>query len=306
MAKVTAAEQLQKLIDSYNNAGYTAKTADQINAQAQGEYQSYYDQLRQAAEQSTARSDLALQQQREGLQSSYDKQREASRKEYEDAYSQIDRQHLQRGMQRSSYNAQTLANLRQQGAEAQQDLYTSQYSAEANIDAQRQQLADQLADKLAGYDAQQAADVLARVRELEDEEYDRGQEAGQYADSLGAQIYEYLLNAEQSAGSGGDGGDQKDVDAKGLIGAVVGDFNGWMSDMDKGLTNVVSNVSKRYFAQKNKTSTDTAESTTPVFNKNEKYTDPVLTGSAKDKLNSSSYNMYRDKTKFSQVKQTRR
>lgn len=252
MAKVTAAEQLQKLIDSYNNAGYTAKTADQINAQAQGEYQSYYDQLRQAAEQSTARSDLALQQQREGLQSSYDKQREASRKEYEDAYSQVDRQHLQRGMQRSSYNAQTLANLRQQGAEAQQDLYTSQYSAEANIDAQRQQLADQLADKLAGYDAQQAADVLARVRELEDEEYDRGQEAGQYADSLGAQIYEYLLNAEQSAGSG-SGGDQKDVDAKGLIGAVVGDFSNWMNDMGKGLENVVSNVSKRYFAERDKT-----------------------------------------------------
>lgn len=255
MAKVTAAEQLQKLIDSYNNAGYTAKTADQINAQAQGEYQSYYDQLRQAAEQSTARSDLALQQQREGLQSSYDKQREASRKEYEDAYSQVDRQHLQRGMQRSSYNAQTLANLRQQGAEAQQDLYTSQYSAEANIDAQRQQLADQLADKLAGYDAQQAADVLARVRELEDEEYDRGQEAGQYADSLGAQIYEYLLNAEQSAGSG-SGGDQDDVDANGLVGAVVGDFSNWMNDMGKGLENVVSNVGNRYFAQRNKAATD--------------------------------------------------
>ncbi len=245
MAKVTAAEQLQKLIDSYNNAGYTAKTADQINAQAQGEYQSYYDQLRQAAEQSTARSDLALQQQREGLQSSYDKQREASRKEYEDAYSQIDRQHLQRGMQRSSYNAQTLANLRQQGAEAQQDLYSSQYSAEANIDAQRQQLADQLADKLAGYDAQQAADVLARARELEDQEYDRGQEAKQYADTLGAQIYEYQLNAEQNAGSGsgGNGGDKQNPDASGLVNALGSDFSSWMNSMGEGLTGVVNNVS---------------------------------------------------------------
>ena len=83
---MSAADALQKLLEQYNQtSSYVPKTADQIRQQAQGEYQSYYDQLRLAAQQAQARNDLALQQQREGLQRTYDKQREASQKEYENA-----------------------------------------------------------------------------------------------------------------------------------------------------------------------------------------------------------------------------
>ena len=167
---MSAADALQKLLEQYNQtSSYVPKTADQIRQQAQGEYQSYYDQLRLAAQQAQARNDLALQQQREGLQRTYDKQREASQKQYENAYSQADRQQLSRGMQRSSYTAQVLANLTQEGAEAQQELWDAQGAAEGNIDAQRTQLAAQLADQLSQYSASEAADVLARIKQLEDQ-----------------------------------------------------------------------------------------------------------------------------------------
>ena len=167
---MSAADALQKLLEQYNQtSSYVPKTADQIRQQAQGEYQSYYDQLRLAAQQAQARNDLALQQQREGLQRTYDKQREASQKEYENAYSRADRQQLSRGMQRSSYTAQVLANLTQEGAEAQQELWDAQGAAEGNIDAQRTQLAAQLADQLSQYSASEAADVLARIKQLEDQ-----------------------------------------------------------------------------------------------------------------------------------------
>ena len=195
---MSAADALQKLLEQYNQtSSYVPKTADQIRQQAQGEYQSYYDQLRLAAQQAQARNDLALQQQREGLQRTYDKQREASQKEYENAYSRADRQQLSRGMQRSSYTAQVLANLTQEGAEAQQELWDAQGAAEGNIDAQRTQLAAQLADQLSQYSASEAADVLARIKELEDQEYDRGRENDQYKNSLSAQIYQFLYQGEQ-------------------------------------------------------------------------------------------------------------
>lgn len=194
----SAADALQKLIDQFNQAStYTPKTADEIRSQAEGEYKSYYDQLRLAAQQSQARQDLALQQQREGLQATYDKQREASRKEYEQAYSKADRQQLSRGMQRSSYTAQVLANLQMEGAEAQQDLWDAQGTAEGNVDAQRTQLAAQLAEQLSQYSANEAADVLARIKELEDQEYERGQTSEQYKNSLSAQIYQFMYQAEQ-------------------------------------------------------------------------------------------------------------
>lgn len=195
---MSAADALKKLLEQYNQtSSYVPKTADQIRQQAQGEYQSYYDQLRLAAQQAQARNDLALQQQREGLQRTYDKQREASQKEYENAYSRADRQQLSRGMQRSSYTAQVLANLTKEGAEAQQELWDAQGAAEGNIDAQRTQLASQLADQLSQYSASEAADVLARIKQLEDQEYDRGRENDQYKNSLSAQIYQFLYQGEQ-------------------------------------------------------------------------------------------------------------
>lgn len=221
-ATTTSASILAQLQQALQNPAYTPKTPEQIRQQAEGEYQSYYDQLRLTAQQQQAQSDLALQQQREGLQNTYDKQREDSAKQYRQAYSQTDRAMLGRGMQRSSYTAQTLANLLQEGAEAQQDIGDAQAAAEGNIDAQRAQLAQQLAAQLGQYDAAQQADILARIRELEDQEYNRGQQGQQNQQDLLLQIWQALyqserdqvadnqwnmqFNASQSSGGGGSRG----------------------------------------------------------------------------------------------------
>lgn len=199
-------EALQQLIDQYNATPvYEGKTAEQMRTQAEGEYQSYYDQLRLAARQAQESQDLALAQQREGLQATYDKAREASAKDYRKAYSQADRQMLSRGMQRSSYAAQTLANVSQQGVEAQQAIWDQQAAAENNIAAQRSQLAQQLATQLKQYDASYAADVLNRIRELENQDYERQMQNTEYLNTLSNQIYGYLQNNLQWNGSAGGG-----------------------------------------------------------------------------------------------------
>lgn len=195
-----ASAELQNLINQLNSyKGYTPKTEGQLREQAAGEYESYYNTLRQSAQQSFEKSDLALQQQREGLGASYDKQREASTKQYAQIYSQTDRQMLGRGMQRSSYGAQTLTNILQEGAEAQQAIGEAQTAAEGNIDAQRAQLAQQLSEKLLQYDANEQADVLARLRELQDQEYERGLEAQNRQDTIATQIYQMLYQERRDA-----------------------------------------------------------------------------------------------------------
>lgn len=200
-------DALEQLIAQFNNSAnyYTPRTAEDILAQAQGEYATYYDQQRLAANQAQQRTDLALQQQLAGLQTTYDKSREASQRQYNQAYSQADRGMIGRGMQRSSYGAQTLANISRQGAEAQQELWDQQAAAEGNINAQRAQTQQQLADQLRQFDASQAADVLNRQRELENEEYQRRLENEQYRAKLSDTIYNYLLDREKAAG-GGSGG----------------------------------------------------------------------------------------------------
>lgn len=62
----------------------------------------------------------------DSLDYSYGKKREESSKNYDKAISQQDRQMLGRGMQRSSYNAQTLANMRKEQAKASDDIYDAQ------------------------------------------------------------------------------------------------------------------------------------------------------------------------------------
>lgn len=190
--------QLEKLIAQFNSTpSYAPKTDEEIRQQAEGEYKSYYDQLRLAEQQKYAQGDLALEQQRDKLGKTYDAQREASEKEYADAYSAADRQMLSRGMQRSSYAAQTLANIDTQGAQAQQAIADAQAQAEGDVDEQRAMLAQQLAAQLAQYDAGYAADVLNRIRELEDQEYERTQDAADRKNSLSLQIYELMYQQER-------------------------------------------------------------------------------------------------------------
>lgn len=191
-------ELLQKLLEQYNSGQpYTPKTEEEIRNQAAGEYESYYDQLKLAAQQQQQTSDLLLQQRQEGLQAAYDKQREQSREQYDQVYSKSDRQMLSRGMQRSSYAAQTLANISTEGAEAQQAIADQQAAAEGEIAQQRTLLAQQLAQQLAQYDASKAADVLGRIRELEEQEYQRGLDASDRQNSLSMQLYQLLYQQKR-------------------------------------------------------------------------------------------------------------
>ena len=82
----------------------------------------------------------------DSLNYSYGVKRENSDKSFDQAYSQADRQALSRGMQRSSYNNQTLANIANQKVEAQNAIYNEQiadyenrlYQIERDEEADRQ------------------------------------------------------------------------------------------------------------------------------------------------------------------------
>ena len=196
---MASSSTLQQLSELRRGWTYTPKTDAELRTQAEGEYQSYYDQLRLAAQQQQAASDLRLAQQREGLATTYDKQREQSAKQYAQAYSQADRQLLRRGMQRSSYGAQSLANISTQGAEAQQTIADAQAAAEANIDAQRTLLQQQLAAQMSQYTASQQSDVLNRLRQLQDQEYNRQVDAWKSQSTLLQQLYQNEYQQERDA-----------------------------------------------------------------------------------------------------------
>ena len=192
-------QQLEKLITMRTGWDYTPKTAEQIKAQAEGEYQCYYDQLRLAAQQAQAQSDLRLAQQASSLQAAYDTQREESQRQYQRAYSQADRQLLSRGMQRSSYGNSTLANINTESSRAQDKIYQAQIAAQSNIEEQRTQLQQQLARQMSQYTASQQADIMKRSKELEDIEYNRQVDAWKSQMSLEQMLYQAARQQERDA-----------------------------------------------------------------------------------------------------------
>lgn len=93
--------------------------------------------------QATTQADVDAQDSRtrlwQSLNYSYGNQIRESDKSYDQAYSQADRQALSRGMQRSSYNAQTLANLNNQKIEAQNNIRAAQIADYQNRISQLEQ-----------------------------------------------------------------------------------------------------------------------------------------------------------------------
>lgn len=97
----------------------------------------------------------------DSLDYSYGRQREESAKSFAQAYSQADRQMLGRGMQRSSYGAQTLANINKQGIDAQNDIYAAQIADYQNrlTDIENQEKEDERWERQFEY--QQQRDTVA-------------------------------------------------------------------------------------------------------------------------------------------------
>lgn len=169
-------------------------------------YASHYGQLQLAAQQAHDSSVLALQQQVEKLGRTYDRQRQESAQQYAQAVSAADRRAMARGMGRSSYNLQTLANLEQAGADAQNQLWQYQTEDENHINQQIAQAGHQLAQQIQQYQQGQASDELSWVQQqqLHGQEQQNATNqfllnflAGQQQNAIANQ--QWLMNYQQNA-----------------------------------------------------------------------------------------------------------
>lgn len=194
------ASTLEKLIAGLSIAKpYEGLTDEQIRRQADQRYQETYDQLRLSARQAYEAGDAALERELSALQGSYDAQRAKAAQETKTAYESANHQALSRGMQRSSYNNATLANIDLAGDAALLGISQEQAGKESDIAQQRTLLSRQLADQLKQYDESQQSDALAYADELAAREYDRKTASVQSFNQLAMQLYEYQHELEKEA-----------------------------------------------------------------------------------------------------------
>ena len=218
---------IEELKQQLNTNAYTPKTEEQIRAEAEAQNRGIYEQNRLSAQQYYDTTIQALQSQLASLGTSYDRQIEEAAKATQATISSRDRANLNRGMQRSSYNAATLANIALQGDKALAQIQEDRTAAESALAGQKTLAERQLAEQLAQLDSTYATDVQAAIDALKEQEYNRQLENTQYLNNLYMQLYQLeeerkandvalAIKQEQlkslkgsssgSSGSGGSGG----------------------------------------------------------------------------------------------------
>lgn len=182
---------------------YTPRTDEQLQSAAEAKFGSVYGQQRLSAQQAYDTADLALSNQLNSLNLSYNKQREQAQEATRRSVSSMDRYSLQRGMQRSSYNAATLANIMKEGNDNLTDIGLQEAAARNNIESQRTQLAQQLGQQLAQYDTDYVKDLQAYIEEMRQQDYERQNAQDQYLNQLRMALYEYGLKSGGGSSGGG-------------------------------------------------------------------------------------------------------
>ena len=197
---------------------YTPKTDEQMREEANQQYASVYGQKKLAAQQTFDQTDLALSNQLTSLDQSYAKQREAAAKATRASQSSLDRYSLQRGMQRSSFNAASQSNILAEGEKTLADINQSETVARQNIESQRAQLASQLAAQLGQYDVDYANDVQAYFNQLRQQDEASRVEADKYQNQLLMALYEYDQKGGSSGGGGSRGGSYASASSSSAMG----------------------------------------------------------------------------------------
>ena len=191
-------ETLEALIRQLeNNIPYQAMDEDEIRRRAQERYQSAYDGQREVAQRNYEANDAALARELQGLSQTYEERRAQTAAQTAATYAQTDRHALSRGMQRSSYNEASLANIRMAGDEALNALTKERAQQENALNTQRLQLGKDLQDTLGKLETQRKADELAYADELTEREYQREKDSQNTYRELAMQLYEYRRQQEK-------------------------------------------------------------------------------------------------------------
>ena len=179
-------EELAAALEKFN---YTPRTEAERRAQSENLYRTQLEQALRNAQQTYEESDLALANQLIGLDTGYDRQRQSQEEAIRSAISQADRHALSRGMQRSTYNNATLANLQNKGNEALARIEENRANDRADVEAQRAQLSRNLARAREGANADFQNQVLAEMQRMADEDYQRRLTADQNNNNTQLQLY---------------------------------------------------------------------------------------------------------------------
>lgn len=200
-----APKSVDELAESLSASQFTPKTDAELRAQAETMYKNQRDQAILSAQQSHDSSVAALNSQLAALDTAYARQAEQQKRATAASRANADRQSLSRGMQRSSYNNATLANIDLAGEKALAQIAQNQTNDVNSVNSQISQLQQQLQQNISSANSSFENSVLAKLAELQADQYSKQQTAQATNNDILMQLYQLQKNAESSKTSGRGG-----------------------------------------------------------------------------------------------------
>lgn len=204
-----APKSVDELAESLSASQFTPKTDAELRSQAETMYKNQRDQAILSAQQSHDSSVAALNSQLAALDTAYARQAEQQKQATAASRANADRQSLSRGMQRSSYNNATLANIDLAGEKALAQIAQNQTNDVNSVNSQIAQLQQQLQQNISSANSSFENSVLAKLAELQADQYSKQQSAQATNNDILMQLYQLQKNAESSKTSGRGGGTPK-------------------------------------------------------------------------------------------------
>lgn len=217
-----APKSVDELAESLSASQFTPKTDAELRSQAETMYKNQRDQAILSAQQSHDSSVAALNSQLAALDTAYARQAEQQKRATAASRANADRQSLSRGMQRSSYNNATLANIDLAGEKALAQIAQNQTNDVNSVNSQISQLQQQLQQNISSANSSFENSVLAKLAELQADQYSKQQTAQATNNDILMQLYQLQKSAEGAKSSGGGGvpkpdpKDDHDADDDGL------------------------------------------------------------------------------------------
>lgn len=196
-----APKSVDELAESLSASQFTPKTDAELRSQAETMYKNQRDQAILSAQQSHDSSVAALNSQLAALDTSYARQAEQQKQATAASRANADRQSLSRGMQRSSYNNATLANIDLAGEKALAQIAQNQTNDVNSVNSQIAQLQQQLQQNISSANSSFENSVLAKLAELQADQYSKQQTAQATNNDILMQLYQLQKNAEGSKSS---------------------------------------------------------------------------------------------------------
>ena len=173
-----------KLPQALTTIESTARTEDELRAEAERSIGSLYNQKTLATQQQYDRTQGSLKTQLNSLADTYAQHKETVIDQTKKSVSEADRRGLTRGMGRSSYLQATLGNVQASGDKLLNQVNTAQTNQTNAINSQLQLADQQLGEILSAYQVDKELDIMAQIDKLRSTDKQDSRAATEYNNNL--------------------------------------------------------------------------------------------------------------------------